>query len=49
MLKKGICISAIVLLICGWYFIRNFVIYDGDILGLATEEKYSEQYVIFRE
>ena len=45
-LKKGAIISAIVLTICGWWFVRNAVLYNGDIIGLKTSEDYGEQYAI---
>ena len=41
---KGIGISCIVLGICGWYFVRNIIVYDGDILGLKTENAYAEEF-----
>ena len=43
-LKKGIVISAIVLLISGWWFIRNFILYDGDFFGLDVSREYGEKY-----
>lgn len=44
MLIKGVFIISIVLLgISGW-FIRSYVLYDGDFLGLATQKKMSIQY-----
>ncbi len=46
MFKKGIIIAGITFLLCGWWFIRNAVIYKGDFLGLSTEEEYSEQYAM---
>lgn len=46
MLKKGIFISIIVLLGIGWWFIRQYIVLDGDFLGLATREKMAEQYAI---
>ena len=46
MFKKGIIITCITFLLCGWWFIRNAVIYNGDFLGLSTEEEYSEQYAM---
>lgn len=46
MFKKGIIIVGITFLLCGWWFIRNAVIYNGDFLGLSTEEEYSEQYAM---
>lgn len=36
LLKKGIFISAIVLLGIGWWFIRNALLYDGDFLALEA-------------
>lgn len=46
MIKKGLIITGITFLLCGWWFIRNAVIYNGDFLGLSTEEEYSEKYAI---
>ena len=37
-LKKGSVISALVLLGIGWWFIRSYILYDGDFLGLKTRE-----------
>ncbi len=45
-LKKGFFISFIVLLGIGWWFIRSYVIYDGDILGLRIRDEYAEIYAI---
>ena len=36
LLKKGLFISAIVLLGAGWWFIRNAVLYHGDFLGISA-------------
>ena len=44
MLKKGIFISVIVLAGISWWFIRSYILYDGDFLGLATREKMAIQY-----
>jgi hypothetical protein len=44
MLKKGSIVSAVVLLGIGWWFIRSFFLYDGDILGLKTREEMSILY-----
>jgi len=46
MLKNGLFISVIVLLGIGWWFIRSYVVLDGDILGLATREEMAIQYAI---
>lgn len=37
-LRKGIFISALVLLGIGWWFVRSYVLYDGDFLGLRTRD-----------
>lgn len=42
--KKGFTIAGIAILIAGWCFIRNFIIYDGDFLGLNTSREYGEMY-----
>lgn len=39
MFKKGIFISVIVLLGCGWWFIRNAVLYGGDIFAMAARRE----------
>ncbi|MBR3696982.1 MAG: DUF2142 domain-containing protein [Clostridia bacterium] len=46
-LKKGILIFFIAFLISGWFFIRNFIIYNGDFLGLSTSFKYAEKYASY--
>lgn len=45
-LQKGIIIALIALIIASWWFVRNAVIYDGDFLGLRTEEEYAQKYAI---
>lgn len=46
LIKKGVLISVITLAICGWWFVRSYIIYDGDFLGMATTEEYAEKYAI---
>jgi hypothetical protein len=46
MLKKGGLVSLLVIAGCGWWFLRSYLIHDGDILGLATREQMSVQYGI---
>lgn len=45
--SRGIAIAGITLGISGWWFIRNYLIYDGDFLGRKTcrlcAEKYAEK------
>lgn len=48
-LKKGIIISVIVLLCISWSFIRNYILYDGDIIGLTTKENFVKSFGIVRE
>lgn len=36
LLQKGLLISAIVLLGIGWWFLRNYMIHNGDFLGLQA-------------
>lgn len=43
-LKKGIVISTITLAICGWWFVRNGILYNGDIIGMKTCDEYGEMY-----
>lgn len=45
-LIKGFAIVGIVFIIAGWWFIRNFIIYDGDILGLTISREYGEMYAV---
>ena len=44
LIKKGILISIITLAISGWWFVRSYIIYDGDFLGLNITEEYAEKY-----
>lgn len=44
--RRGFLISAIVLLLIGWWFIRNGILYDGDILGWNISTEYAEKYAI---
>lgn len=41
---RGIAIAGVTLGIAGWWFIRNFVIYDGDILGRHASDLCAEKY-----
>ena len=41
------CIAVTVLtaiLLAGWWFIRNYLLYDGDFLGLHSSSASMEQY-----
>ena len=44
--KKFALVSCIALLIGGWFFVRNAVIYDGDFLALNISDECSEKYAM---
>lgn len=44
LLKKGLFITLLVFIGTGWWFIRSYVLYDGDFLGLRIRDEYAEKY-----
>ena len=48
-LGKGAMIAALVLLCISWSFIRNYLLYDGDFIGLTTKENFIKSFGIIRE
>ncbi|HIS31573.1 MAG TPA: DUF2142 domain-containing protein [Candidatus Limivivens intestinipullorum] len=44
--SRGFAMAGIVFALIGWWFIRNYVIYDGDFLGQRTSNWYMEMYAI---
>ena len=42
LLKKGLAIIGIVFAIAGWWFIRNYIIHDGDFLGMKSSDQCAE-------
>lgn len=44
--KKGLLILGVTLILSGWWFVRNYFLYDGDILGLRTQDEYAEKYAM---
>ena len=46
MLKYGCLISVVVLTGIGWWFIRSYIVLEGDLLGLATREKMAIKYAV---
>lgn len=46
MITKGLGITGIVCLLAGWFFIRNYIIYDGDFLGNSISTECAELYAI---
>lgn len=45
-LKIGVFISVLVLLGISWWFIRSYMLYDGDVLGLKTRDYLASLYAI---
>lgn len=45
-LRKGLLVSGIVLVLAGWWFVRNYMLYDGDFLGLRTQEECAQRYAM---
>lgn len=43
-IKKTSIIVGIVLLLTSWWFIRNGILYNGDILGFRTSNQYGEMF-----
>jgi hypothetical protein len=41
---KGLLVLGVALLICGWVYVRNGIIYKGDILARSTMLSYGEKY-----
>lgn len=44
LLTRGLVIIAIVAVLAGWWFARNYVLYDGDALGLHITTEYAEKF-----
>ncbi len=44
MVKKGLIICGIVALLSGWWFVRNYILYDGDIMGTKIAKIAKEKY-----
>ena len=45
-LIKGIIIFLSAFAVAGWFFIRNFIIHDGDFLGMNSMYECGEQYAM---
>lgn len=45
-LKKGLFISFLVLTGIGWWFLRSFLLYDGDFLGLKSRDYCASLYAL---
>ncbi|MNW34175.1 hypothetical protein D3C74_111460 [compost metagenome] len=44
--KKIVLLVIPIVIISGWWFIRNYVLYDGDIIGMQQSNMLSEQLAI---
>ena len=42
--SRGAVIAAVTLVLCGWWFIRNAVLYNGDFLGRKSCAECAEKY-----
>ena len=47
--QRTALVAAVVLLCAGWYFIRNAIIYDGDILGMEAARSFKATYALTHE
>lgn len=46
MFRHAVPITAVILLGTAWWFIRSYILYDGDILGFRTADKMMELYAV---
>ncbi len=49
LVKKGLVIFLTSFIIAGWFFIRNYILHNGDFLGIKTDTHYSELYALNNE
>ncbi len=42
--SRGLVIAGITVALCGWWFVRNYFLYDGDILGRNASTLCAEKY-----
>ena len=45
-LQKVLIVALIAFAVAGWWFVRNAIIYDGDILGMKTQVEFGDKYAI---
>ena len=41
-IRSGLVIVLFFLLVCGWYLVRNCILYNGDIFAVKIQDTYSE-------
>ena len=44
--KKALIVASVAFAVAGWWFARNAIIYDGDILGTKTQNEYGDKYAL---
>lgn len=44
--KKALIVASVAFVVAGWWFVRNAIIYDGDILGTKTQNEYGDKYAL---
>ena len=44
--KKALIVVSVAFAVAGWWFVRNAIIYDGDILGTKTQNEYGDKYAL---
>ena len=44
--SKGLLILSMVIIGCGWWFVRSYILFDGDFLGLRIRDYYAELYAV---
>lgn len=44
LIRRGLAVAAVTLGICGWFFIHNALIYNGDFLGRRAATECAEKY-----
>ena len=44
--KKALLVASVAFAVAGWWFVRNAIIYDGDILGTKTQNEYGDKYAL---
>ena len=44
MFSLGFLIVAVAAVCAGWWFVRNGILYHGDILGMHTSSEYAQMY-----
>ena len=44
--KKALIVASVAFVAAGWWFVRNAILYDGDILGTKTQNEYGNKYAM---